>query len=138
MNDFHIDITCPDCNKKILVEGDLNFRLMPSTTQTPIIDPPLKPKKQKKKITKKKKSSPKSKVPKKGKYDKDLEKLFKLKAGGPIEDIKLLPSEAGNSGEAIKRMEEAAKKMRKDSKNNPSMEKQIQDWLSGGENPFSP
>jgi hypothetical protein len=138
MNDFHIDITCPACEKKILVEGNLSF--IPST-QNCISEesavPPTKPRKQKKKIVAKKKATAKKKTSKKGKYDKDLEKLFKLNAGAPAENLKLAPTEAGNSAAALQRMSEAAKKNKKDIKNLPSLEKKIQDWLSGGSNPFS-
>ena len=132
MNNLDFNIVCPDCEKKIHICGTLEVKSLSTSGIAP-----TKFKKQKKKSVAKKKTPAKKKAPKKGKYDKDLEKLFKLNAGAPTENFELAPTEAGNSAAALQRMSEAAKKYKKDIKNLPSLEKKIQDWLSGGSNPFS-
>ena len=140
MNNFDFNITCPDCKKNIHVNGVLKAENLP-IAEVEVV-PECGPKKQKKKGPLKKKSSPrkkapKKKVPKKGKYDEDLKKLFKINTAAVPEKLELSPGEVGSSKEAIKKMEEAAKRSRKNAKKQPDPLQKIQDWLSGGANPFS-
>ena len=134
MNNFEFSIVCPDCRKKMHVGGTLEAKSITTTGAAPAKAKKPKPKK---KPAAKKKTASKKKPTKGGGYDEDLQKLFKLKSGGPAEDIKLSPSEQRDPAVAMKKMEEAAKKDRQNAKNNPDPLKKINEWLSGGNNPFS-
>jgi len=137
MSHVEINIVCPDCKGKILLGGNVEIKsitMAPATIAKTKVQkikaPPKKAVSKKKKITKKK-------VPKKGKYDKDLEKLFKLKSGGPAEDLELALEEKVDSKEVMKKISDAAKKTKKELRKTSSVENKIESFLSGDTNPFN-
>jgi len=124
-----MNLKCPDCKKELLIEGRVKIAI--GAKQKRVAATKKRPAPAKKSV------STRKRAPKKGKYDEDLEKLTKLKRGDSTEEVKLSPQEQKDPKLTLKKMEEAAKASRKKNKSGGSLDGQIQDWLSGGPNPFS-